>query len=846
MNKNRGSQYRKWDLHLHSLYSHSQLSNEYNINRNNQTECFDKFIEKLKENEIKAIGLTNYFNFSEEDFILKDKLEQNGIVVFLNLELRLENGNVKEETSDIHVIFDNSLNNSEINSFLSSMPAKVIDKRLNSISSKDDFKKAVINFDDLIKHLDDKSLNLKNRYMIGILARGKGSSRLSSVFEDIAERCDFFIHSSDSQKNIDNDKNFINSQGKPLLQSSDAHSFEQIGKKYSWIKADLTFEGLRQIIFEPEDRISLSKDNPDTKLDYQVIDFIELSDTRKIYLNPELNIVIGGRSTGKSTLTNSIAKTLNNEHFTPIDEKSKKGMHVFDWEIGISWRDKQEHNDLEFLPQDYMIQIAEDDKQRNKLVRNTVRSDENNYKKLEIFEENVRKNQNMIDSLTQEWLDWTDQLSTLTKPEGDKQGIETQLQKISEKISIQEKLSNFSKEQSKEFRDLDIKLRYYLNQKRVSKINIEDLNNMKYVKVNLPSPILSSDDDQFKNDFKQHIEIFESEVNEKWQQKIKELTTEQQKILTDYNIKADKIQETKIFKQGLENISNDEILEKLTKIQKQEQQKLEDFIKYDVNKTKIEVQIKEVQDKILKNYAKFNLLREQLQEDFKVKATPVEININFQHTKFEEKIKYLNGRNAINNTFIEEFDNNFFSIISRIFDNLNLSYNQGKNQNDLIKEVLSQNWYTIDYTLQYEDDNFEQMSQGKKAFVILTLILEFSKDKKPVIIDQPEDSLDNRAIYKELTSYLKQKKKERQIILVTHNPNIVVGADAENVIVANQNSDDSPNIGGIQFDYNNGSLENTFTKYEEYTLKKQGIREHVVEILEGGKEAFEKREKKYK
>ena len=159
---------------------------------------------------------------------------------------------------------------------------------------------------------------------------------------------------------------------------------------------------------------------------------------------------------------------------------------------------------------------------------------------------------------------------------------------------------------------------------------------------------------------------------------------------------------------------------------------------------------------------------------------------------------------------------------------------------------MSQQWYTINYNLQYDGDNFDQMSPGKKAFVVLTLILEFSKDKKPVIIDQPEDSLDNRAIYNDLTNYLKEKKKERQIILVTHNPNIVVGADAENVIVANQHSEDAPNTHEIQFEYTNGSLENTYSKDVKYTLEKQGIREHVVEILEGGKEAFEKREKKYK
>ena len=846
MDKNRGSQFRKWDLHVHSLYSHSHLSNQYKMNENNQEECFDKFLEKLKENDINAIGLTNYFNFSEQDFSLKRKLEDKGIVVFLNLELRLENGNAKDEACDIHVIFDNKLNEFEIKSFLSNMSAKVVNKRLNVISSKEEYKKAVVNFDDLVKCLDDKSLSLRNRYMIGILGRGKGSSRLSSVFEDIATRCNFFIHSSDSQKNLDADKEYINSQGKPLLQSSDAHSFEKIGEKFSWIKADLNFEGLRQIMFEPSDRISLGKDNPDTKLDYQVIDSLELSDTRRIYLSSSLNTVIGGRSTGKSTLTNAIAKALGNEHFIPIDEKTKRGMHVFDKDISIRWRDGQEHQDLEFLPQDYMIQIAENDIQRNSLVRSTVKSDEDNYRKIEKYEEDTRKNQNEIDNLIQEWSNLKDKLATLTKPEGDKQGIEAQLQKLKEQISEQEKKSDFSEQKSEEYRQSEAELKHHLNRQRLSEININNLNDIGNIEISISTPIPSSDDTKFRESLEEYIEILKEEANEKWQQKIKELADEQNKIFTKNKSKVDEIWNSEIFRQGQANISNNETLRKLTEIQKQEQLKLDTFIKYESSKEKLEAQIDETQTKILSSYAKFGILREQLQNEFEVKATPVEIKINFQPIKFEEKIKYLNGRNTTNNQFIEKFDKNSTSEIGKIFDKLNLSYNQGKNHNDLIKDVLSQHWYTINYVLQYDGDNFEQMSQGKKAFVVLTLILEFSKDKKPVIIDQPEDSLDNRAIYSDLTNYLKQKKKERQIILVTHNPNIVVGADAENVIVANQHSEDSPNIDGIQFDYINGSLENTYTKNVTYTLERQGIREHVVEILEGGKEAFEKREKKYK
>jgi energy-coupling factor transporter ATP-binding protein EcfA2 len=125
--------------------------------------------------------------------------------------------------------------------------------------------------------------------------------------------------------------------------------------------------------------------------------------------------------------------------------------------------------------------------------------------------------------------------------------------------------------------------------------------------------------------------------------------------------------------------------------------------------------------------------------------------------------------------------------------------------------------------------------------------LEFSDKKCPILIDQPEDSLDNRAIYNELVQYIKKKKKERQIILVTHNANVVVNADAEEVIVANQHGEDSKNTNDIKFEYVSGSLENTFPKNDSAptVLHSQGIREHVCEILEGGTEAFKRREGKY-
>jgi hypothetical protein len=155
------------------------------------------------------------------------------------------------------------------------------------------------------------------------------------------------------------------------------------------------------------------------------------------------------------------------------------------------------------------------------------------------------------------------------------------------------------------------------------------------------------------------------------------------------------------------------------------------------------------------------------------------------------------------------------------------------------------------FTAELEQDvigGFEKstMTPGKQALFALTLILNEAQDSWPLLIDQPEDDLDSRSIYAAIVPYLSRRKKERQIILVTHNANLVVGADAEQVIVANRHGDDSQNRNKQMFDYMTGSLEHSATAKSIYALEAMGIREHACEILDGGEEAFQKRAEKYK
>ena len=102
----------------------------------------------------------------------------------------------------------------------------------------------------------------------------------------------------------------------------------------------------------------------------------------------------------------------------------------------------------------------------------------------------------------------------------------------------------------------------------------------------------------------------------------------------------------------------------------------------------------------------------------------------------------------------------------------------------------------------------------------------------------PEDDLDNRSIYSELVPFIRSRKINRQIILVTHNANIVLGADAEEVIVANQDGVNTPNH-AYKFEYVTGSIEhNSTNNILNGELYKSSIQQHICDILEGGERSF--------
>jgi phage shock protein A len=138
------------------------------------------------------------------------------------------------------------------------------------------------------------------------------------------------------------------------------------------------------------------------------------------------------------------------------------------------------------------------------------------------------------------------------------------------------------------------------------------------------------------------------------------------------------------------------------------------------------------------------------------------------------------------------------------------------------------------------------MTPGKQSLFALSLILNESAEAWPLLIDQPEDDLDSRSIFDTIVPYLAERKHDRQILMVSHDANLVIGADSEQVVVANRHGDDRRNRESRTFEYLTGSLEYSLPETKaDYILEKCGVREHACEILDGGAEAFQKRRDKY-
>jgi len=142
--------------------------------------------------------------------------------------------------------------------------------------------------------------------------------------------------------------------------------------------------------------------------------------------------------------------------------------------------------------------------------------------------------------------------------------------------------------------------------------------------------------------------------------------------------------------------------------------------------------------------------------------------------------------------------------------------------------LYSTDHIAIEYGINYDGIDIRKLSPGTRGIVLLLLYLALDDaDDRPLIIDQPEENLDPKSVYDELVPLFQAAKRKRQVIMVTHNANLVVNADADQIIVAEVGAQTTSGLPPIS--YRSGGLEEGH------------IRRIVCDILEGGELAFRDR-----
>ncbi|MGN8372417.1 TrlF family AAA-like ATPase [Helicobacter pylori] len=856
----KGSSWHKWDLHAHTPYTH--LNKVYQCSE-------EEFIQKLCDSQIDCIGLTNYFKFNEKEFELKEKIEKRGIKVFYNLEVRLDYKNNKNKFLDFHIIFSDEILSDNIKRFLSDMKATIdgTKKRLADLE-ENDFNKAVVNFDQLLECLEEESLNLRGKYLLGFLSRGHGSieceflekgGRNDAIYKEVINNSHFLIHSSNNQENLKKDREFWLKHNKSLIQSSDAHEEEQIGKKYTWIKAEKTFEGLKQIIYEPETRVSIGEEKPQDPLykidsvglnfDEEVKTTNEQDDTpfcyagfnETLFFSPNFTCVIGGRGSGKSTLLQLIASAIKNKSFVK-GLKHETIQKYIEIQPDIDIMDS-----VEYLAQNEVEEFATNVSKFTEAIFNRI--DSKSSGKPKELEKQITKGIEKFDEQIAYW----QEKNKLEEQLKESEKIRKKYQSIVDAFTDKDYLDKKAKLQAKYQSLIDLKQSkegfwtFIKELKRVvnfdSKENMEEKNNydkvynqlkqdickkIEEIDTNRENGCFNSEDEKIRTLGAEH-EALSQEIREFLKEKgvsdesigdIRNANDHLAKIKMDINDLKHEIKENanKIENFSYEDMDKnieefkDQINEKLSKINSA----FEEISKNhkEVKPITIEYRLNEdIFEEVFEDFDKlvdkgFNTQRHQSKIKEYLKEIELKNVIGMQHAEFIEKLdsRIENKKAAFYETMKDIFDREIHFQIYRLL---------------ILKHLRNVEKYKI-FEVRYDKRVLNKTSFGQKCTAVLVVLLSLGNN--PIIIDEPEAHLDSALIANYLVALIKKQKQKRQIIFATHNANFVLNADVELIIQLKN--------------------ENNKIVAQSFMIESDAYRDDLLK-LEGGEEAFKNRERKY-
>jgi DNA repair protein SbcC/Rad50 len=431
MNDPRGSVWRKWDLHVHTPVSFhwNERANFTKKTPEERDKILDQLIEKVVQSDVAVFGIMDYWTF-DGYLAISDRLAARKFTIpkaiFPGMELRIEAP--VDFRLNIQVVLSDCLSKQQLQDFKAALRIGAIDRALSNESlvafarTLDLSKAKVHGFQEADLKDEEKLLQLGS--MTALVTRESLREAIKQVPPDTClvvlpydtsdglSKLDWEKHPHDDNyfmqsahmfetrepdnvdlfygRETDNNRKFfgnflktIGGKPKPAISGSDAHKIADYGafpsNRITWIKADPTFEGLRQTLYEPLSRVAISADKPiepllairkvvlnfpaDTKLVSEVLsenqpDHFCFRGKTEVTFNPYLTCLIGGRGSGTSTLLNLIHEKLEPGKTKFFIENSLTPQEAAKIASCVSIDGDAEQKVVEFLQQNEIEQFA--------------------------------------------------------------------------------------------------------------------------------------------------------------------------------------------------------------------------------------------------------------------------------------------------------------------------------------------------------------------------------------------------------------------------------------------------------------------------------------------------------
>lgn len=903
----KGSEWRKWDLQIHC--PDDVLNNQFD--GKDRDDKWEKYVTRLEQSGLEAVGLTNYFCIEgyEEISSYKSKGRLKNLKLILpNLEFRLSQPNRSGEYINIHIIFSNQINATKIKDFLNRLPIISTDSnRRNLFCSQSDlqkigYKKALVEFSQFRETLNENFVHRKD-YLVAGVSRGHGSfrpeqneGRGASLAIEIDKICDFFFGNAGDVDHFLDTSRYKDAERKAVVRASDAHDLGKIDSLFTWIKADPTFDGLKQIIYEPKERVVIEENDPSAFRHVIIDSFVVskrnddffLKNIGDVFLNPGLNCVIGPRGAGKSALLDAMSfslgdrKVLNEERNNYIgyffqrndadiiksnvkssylgevktlspDSATTSGF-LFDYyhqkQIGYLADPTHEEELSRFI----FEKIFKSEADANTLIRELNEQRDQHISQLAINREKVYACEKEIlkeEEINNKIRDKNSRVQLLSK-----KSIKDLLSERNKIIKIEGKLKKI-KERIESMEEKPL-------------LKEEDLIDTTFFK----EICLSSIDPEGRI-VPEAWKSLESRVNtlvqsthkdkKELEDKITQLTQEIEKLEPsfDFSTKLKKIHqkiENESTKHGLTMTTEDlgrldslqseiGVLEEHAKFVSEKKGEKQTLLKernrllseYNKNLSSVRSKLDESFEELLKGDGAIlnNTIRVDVQTNLLLGSYLDTIKSKAKHDSEDSSVPRFPSEKALLGLFnslgsekiIASFRNDSFDDWRapglgpggiEYFKKIKNKEEVAMHLEELLPELTAHLLWRPDPTKDFK--KLSHCSIGERGTALLSVILVTGDE--PLIIDQPEDDLDHFYLYKTLTPIIGEVKKRRQLIFATHDGNIVVNGDAELIIIVT-------------------SEDGKFGTVTLTSIENQENRERVMDVLEGGKDAFKKREQKY-